>query len=203
MQQNPIADIKISTSISFLFNYIWLFLELNVIVWAVVFGDNSKLIMPFAILLFALIYFWLNFSRETLFQTIYMLVFGGLCFLLPLFSSTLLMWGMIYSVLLGLLVLGTIRIRTTIYVIQGNEITVKRVFSENTYSIENNPKITSCQTAAGKQLNFGSILIETTDQKPSSLHFLQRKGKSFNKAVRIDGIPDVDKYVYQLKKHFS
>lgn len=179
---------------TYLFSYLWLSGELIVIVYLIDTFETSETewLLPLAILPFARLYHWLNFSPETLVQT------GVILGLIPLIyfeKMNVLGIGLfaLMSVYIGLfLILGIARNRATKYVLTDDKVEIHR-FKTRSYQRDSTRPIRMLQNSRGRALNFACILIpiQKSDGQTASLInriFSQKNAKDYEGYVRLDGI---------------
>lgn len=179
---------------TYLFSYFWLSGELILIVYFIdaLGSSDTEWLLPLALLPFARLYHWLNFSPETLIQTGVILGTIPLIYLekLDVLGSGLLLIMSIYIALF--LLLGILRNRATKYVLTEDKVEIHR-FGVKSYVRDSKRPIRMLQNSRGRVLNFACILIpvEKNGQNGKSLLerlFSQKNAKDYEGYVRLDGI---------------
>ncbi len=200
--------VTLRPSQSYLFSYVWLAFELfgfNLMIHYFL-PVNSLIVVTLFMVCFARLYYWLDFSPETGFQTLFILG------LIPLnwivyhlgFSAHLLEILFFYQLIL--ITLGSFRISRTKYFITGSRIIVQLIRSKS-FELDNSRPVELQQHSRGKLLNFGCILVPIVESKKPRKHFLstllfhKRYNAIFSGFQRMDGIRNPKEVIQNLKKH--
>ena len=198
--------ITVRPSQTYLFSYVWLAFELfamNIIIHYYI-PSNSLIVLTLFLLCFARLYYWLDFSTESGFQTFFILG------LIPLnwivyhlgFSDHLLEVLLLYQLIL--ITLGSIRISKTKYFITSSHIIVHLIRSKS-FELDVSRPFELKQHSRGKLLNFGCILVPIVESKNRKKHFLstlvfhKRYNAIFSGFHRMVGIRNPKEVIQNLK----
>jgi hypothetical protein len=184
---------------SFLFNYIWLALELLLIVWLCTAFATNSITVTLSLIGFAGLYFWLNFTEHTRIQVIFIL------FLAVIWSFK---WDVQTSlinsyILVTLLVAyGVYRIHKTQMTISRQQVFVKYPGGQEGEKPEWRSDVRYTQTLPGKLFNFGSIYIPIAESREPARALLPKRNEDLN-TIKLDGINNPAAVVEDLKKRFG
>jgi hypothetical protein len=199
-------DITLRPSQTYLFSYVWLALEMfafNFLIHYFI-TSHSLFVLTFFMLCFARLYYWLDFSPETGFQTLFILGLIPLNWILMStdYSAHLLPILAIYCLLL--IVFGIFRIAMSSYIISGSRVIVQSMRPQS-FEVDTSRSIELQQNSRGKLLNFGCILIPVIESYKPTKHFLwllsfhQRYNTRYSGYLRIDGIKNPKEVIQSLK----
>jgi hypothetical protein len=199
-------QVTLRPSQSYLFSYVWLAFELvgfNLMIHYFL-PSNALFVLTLFMVCFARLYYWLDFSPESGFQTLFILG------LIPLnwvvyrhgFSSHLLEVLLFYQLMF--ITLGSIRISRTNYFIAGSRLIIQLIRSKS-FELDNARSFELRQHSRGKLLNFGCILVpivESNNPKKrllSTVLFHKRHDAIFSGFYRMDGIRNPKEVIQNLK----
>jgi hypothetical protein len=186
---------------TYLFSYVWLAFELFVFNFIIhyYFPSSSLTILTIFMICFARLYYWLDFSPESGFQTLFILGLIPLNWTIHMlgFSDYLLPVMIVYQLLL--ITLGSIRIFRTKYCISGSHITVQLIRTKS-FELDFSRAMELKQHSRGSLLNFGCILVPI-------IKLENPKNTSFQLFYSINGIvlhtPDSSEWmVSEIRKKF-
>ena len=200
--------VTLRPSQSYLFSYVWLAFELvgfNLMIHYFL-PSNALIVLTLFMICFARLYYWLDFSPESGFQTLFILG------LIPLnwivyhlgFSNHLLEVLLLYQLIL--ITLGSIRISKTKYIITSSHIIVQLIRSKS-FELDKTRPVELQQHSRGKLLNFGCLLVPIVESENPRKHFLssllfhKRYNAIFSGFQRMDGIQNPKEVIQNLKKH--
>ena len=192
---------------TFLFSYIWLALELYLFLYLIqAYITNCFLIPPLFFLAFARLYWWLNFSRDSAIQTLFILGVIPIQFCVNYWLPSDLFWVIFAPYIFMFVATGYLRIYFTSYHLSKEAITISS-YKTKTWKIDQSRQITFSQNARGRVLNFGCLLIpvENNQNKDKGiLHFIflgQRSMHNFIDFIRVDGIKNVEKALNKINQN--
>lgn len=199
--------ITLYLSQTYLFSYVWLAFELFGFNFMIhyYFPSNSLIVLTFFMVCFARLYYWLDFSPESGFQTLFILGLIPLNWIVNLLGFSDHFFQVLLVYLLVLIALGSIRIFRTKYYISGSHIKVK-LFLVKSFEFDNSRPIELKQHSRGRLLNFGCILLPIVESKNPKKHFLstllfhKRHSAKFSGYLRMDGIRNPEEAIHNLKK---
>lgn len=203
-------DAILRPSQSYLFSYVWLAFELvgfNLMIHYFL-PPNALFVLTLFVVCFARLYYWLDFSPESGFQTLFILG------LIPLnwtvydlgYSSHLLEVLLFYQLMF--ITLGSIRISRTNYFITRTRLIVQLIRTKS-FEIDNSRPFELLQHSRGKLLNFGCILVPIIESKNPRKHrlstvlFHKRYNERFSGYHRMDGIRNPKEVIQNLKNIIS
>lgn len=177
---------------TYLFSYLWLSGELILIVYLIDFFETKETewLLPLAILPFARLYHWLNFSPETLVQTGVILGLIPLIYLEKMDVLGIGLFALMTVYIILFLILGMARNRATKYVLSDDKVEIHR-FKTRSYQRDLKRPIRMLQNSRGRALNFACILIPIQKKENPSIMdriFTQKNATDYEGYVRLDGI---------------
>lgn len=198
--------ITLHPSQAYLFSYVWLALELFVMNFMIHYyiPSNSLIVLTFFMICFARLYYWLDFSPESGFQTLFILGLIPLNWVVNLLGFSDHLFQVLFVFLLVLIALGSFRIFRTKYCISGSRITVQLILMKS-FDLDNSRTMELNQHSRGKLLNFGCILLPIVESKNPEKHFLsclllhKRHSAKFSGYLRMDGIRNPKEVIQNLK----
>ena len=197
--------ILIRPTLTYLFSYIWLIGELILFTYLSDFTANEfAWVSPLFFLLFARLYYWLNFSPETNVQSVFIVGLAGISLLSQLIEISINYYLLVTFWLMALLIVGIARNRMIQYGINKQSVSYALLRSKN-LSRDISKPVKAIQHGRGKLLNFGCILIPITTTPSRSnvlfkLFFGKRNDGYYHGHIRIDGIPNHQQVVEQIKQ---
>jgi type III secretory pathway component EscV len=157
---------------------------------------------------FARLYYWLDFSPETSFQTLFILgliPLNWIVFQLGFFDQ---FHFVLFIYLLVLITMGSIRIYKKKFLISGSQITVQLTRSKS-FELDNSKPIILMQHSRGKLFNFGCILVPIVESNVaknnllSTVLFHKRHDAIFSGFYRMDGIRNPKEVIQNLKNKLT
>ena len=156
-------------------------------------SSNSLVVLTLFMVCFARLYYWLDFSPETGFQTLFILGLIPLNWILYLLGFNNCFFQVLGAYLLLLITLGSLRIFLTKYTISNTRISVQLILKK-TFQLDNSRTLEFKQHSRGRLLNFGCILVPIVELNNPKKHFLsillfhRRHSAAFSGFLRMDGI---------------
>ena len=207
---NEFHHITIRQTQTYLFSYLWLALELFImnLVINYYWPSSSLIILSLFMFCFARLYYWLDFSPETSFQTLFILgliPLNWIVFQLGFFDH---FHFVLFIYLLVLITMGSIRIYKKKFLISGSQITVQLIRSKS-FELDNSKPIILMQHSRGKLFNFGCILVPIVGAKNTkknlllSILFHKRHDAIFSGFYRMDGIRNPKEVIQNLKNKLT
>jgi hypothetical protein len=207
---NEFHHITIRQTQTYLFSYLWLALELFIMNLGInyYFPSSSLIILSLFMFCFARLYYWLDFSPETSFQTLFIL---GLIPLNWIVNELRFFEHFHFVLLLYLLMfitLGSFRIYKKKFFISGSKITVQ-LFRLKSFELDNSRTIKFHQHSRGKLFNFGCILVPIVESNVaknnllSTVLFHKRHDAIFSGFYRMDGIRNPKEVIQNLKNKLT
>ena len=207
---NEFHHITIRQTQTYLFSYLWLALELFIMNLGInyYFPSSSLIILSLFMFCFARLYYWLDFSPETSFQTLFILgliPLNWIVFQLGFFDQ---FHFVLFIYLLVLITMGSIRIYKKKFLISGSKITVQ-LFRLKSFELDNSRTIKFHQHSRGKLFNFGCILVPIVGAKNTKKNLLlcilfhKRHDAIFSGFYRMDGIRNPKEVIQNLKNKLT
>ena len=207
---NEFHYITIRQTQTYLFSYVWLALELFIMNLGInyYFPSSSLIILSLFMFCFARLYYWLDFSPETSFQTLFILgliPLNWIVFQLGFFDQ---FHFVLFIYLLVLITMGSIRIYKKKFLISGSQITVQLTRSKS-FELDNSKPIILMQHSRGKLFNFGCILVPIVESNVaknnllSTVLFHKRHDAIFSGFYRMDGIRNPKEVIQNLKNKLT
>jgi len=203
---NTVYSITLRPSQTYLFSYVWLALELffmHLIIYHY-FPEHFEYLATAFFVAFARFYYWLDFSPETGFQSIYILGMIPLHWFINSVGGTEYHKLIVIFYLFSFIALGSIRIALTKYRITHSNIIVQLIGSK-IFVTDQSRQPELAQHGRGKILNFGCILMPVAEVKNKAdtiflaLLFRKRYDAKYSGYLRIDGIRNPKEVTKQLK----
>ena len=200
-------SITIRPSLTYLFSYVWLACELIGFGLLIHFyaAPESYVYISIAMIVFARLYYWLDFSPESGIQSLFILGLIPLLWIVYSFNYSvhLHLIFLLYSI--ALICFGILRVLSIKFRVNSIRVLVQFIRSKS-IEIDHSRSFKMHQHSRGKVLNFGCILIPIIDSEMPkgnllmALLFDQRYSKKYSGFLRLDGIRN-PKEAFQIIKN--
>ncbi|MBU3660941.1 MAG: hypothetical protein FGM14_13775 [Flavobacteriales bacterium] len=166
--------------------------------------SSSLIILSLLMVCFARLYYWLDFSPETSFQTLFILGLIPLNWIVNELGFFDHFHFVLSLYLLMFITLGSFRIYKKKFFISDSQITVQLIRSKS-YLLDNSRTINFQQHSRGKLFNFGCILVPIVGVKNTKKHpllsilFYKRHDAIFSGFYRMDGVRNPKELIQNLK----